>query len=152
MDTEKPIIGAALAKLVRDEQEKRGLNLAEMAETLGMSKPYLTALLSGDRPLNKLSENYLHAIALFLKLPKAQVYNLAEILLPEDYVHQETIEANLEEILQRIRKDPSWMQMAPPDEEWVNMTMKTKLLISYLYETVSHAKVIKGITAYRFTE
>lgn len=152
MNIEKKIIGATLAKLMREEQDKRGLNLAEMAEMLGMSKPYLTALLSGDRPLNKLSDNYLETIALFLSLPKAQVYNFAEILLPEDYVHRETIEDCLADLYKRMSSDTSWMQLVPSSTEWEAMPIKTKLFIGHLYENLTHAKIIKGITAYRFSD
>jgi transcriptional regulator with XRE-family HTH domain len=150
MSIEKPMIGSALAKLIREEQEKRELNLAEMAELLGMSKPYLAALLSGERPIDKLSYNYLESIAIFLGLPKAQVYNLAEILAPEDYVHKESIEGTLDDLHRRMKSDASWMHLSPSDEEWTAMNMKTKLLIGYMYETVTHSKTIKGITAYKF--
>ena len=152
MSAEQSIVGASLAKLLRDEQEKRGLNMVEMADALGMSKPYLAALLSGERPLDKLSANYLEAMAIFLRLPKAQIYNLAEILLPEDYVYKETIENNLADLHNRLKIDPSWMHLSPSDAEWSTMNMKMKLLVGYLYETASHAKIIKGITAYRFTD
>jgi transcriptional regulator with XRE-family HTH domain len=150
MSIEKPMIGAALAKLIREEQEKRELNLAEMAELLGMSKPYLAALLSGERQIDKLSYTYLESIAIFLDLPKAQVYNLAEILSPEDYIYKESIEGTLDDLQRRMKGDASWMHLSPTDEEWAAMNMKTKLLISYMYETVTHAKTIKAINFYKF--
>lgn len=152
MENEKPMVGGALAHRIREAQEKRGFNLGELAGLLGMSKPYLTAILSGDRPIDRLNSHYLDAIASFLSIPKAQVYNLAEILLPEDFVIKENIDDTLDEIHRRIKYDTFWMHLVPPYDEWKTMPIKTKLLIAYMYETIAHEKIIQGITTYKFVD
>lgn len=150
MINEKTMVGSALIRLIREEQKKRNLTTNEIANLLGMSKPYLTAILSGERSVDRINASYLEAIAIFLNLPKAQIYNLAEILRPSDYVHQESIENSLAKVHQRLCSDVSLLHLAPTEAEWKNTSLKGQLLIAYMYEMVSHEKIIEGIKAYKF--
>ncbi len=152
MNNPKTKVGTALIELIRRKQDERRIVIPELADLLGMSKPYLNALFSGERPVNKLGPAYLDAIAAFLSIPKAQVYNLAEILVPEDYVHQESIDDNLKEVYQRLSNDITLLHLVPRKTEWNKLDMKTKLLIAYMYESLSHQKFITGIKAYKFED
>jgi transcriptional regulator with XRE-family HTH domain len=142
--------GLPLLAKIREEQDRRGYNLNELATALGFSKPYLTALFAFQRPVDRLNKEYMGNIAKFLRIPKAQVYCLAEILVPEDFVHDYALEEQLAEAFTRMRADPVWMNYAPSDDELAGMPTRLKLGFAYLYQTVANKRFVKGITPTKF--
>lgn len=142
--------GIPLLMKMREEADRRNFNLAETANFLGLSKPYLAALYAFQRPVDRLGEEYMDKIAKFLKIPKAQVYCLAEILQPEDFVHDFKLEDQLAEAFRAMRNDPTWMSYAPSEDEAADLPERIKIGYAYLYQTVAHQRFVEGIVPVKF--
>lgn len=142
--------GVPLLMKIREEQERRSMNLNELAQALGLSKPYLMAIFSFQRPIDRLGMEYLEKIAEFLKVPKAQVYCLAEILKPEDFTHEYKLEEQLQESFRNMRNDPVWMAYAPSDEMLNELPSQVKIGMAYMYQQLANKRFVEGITATKF--
>lgn len=106
----------------------------DLAENLGFSYPYLIALARGERPTEKLGREHIVRIANYLDLPVGQVYLLAGVLKPEDFIFEPTQEEKIQRVLDAMSIDPLWAAYVPKPEVWHDANPSLKLLVCLLYE------------------
>lgn len=87
----------------------RGESIAQMAQALGFSYPYINLLLTGSRSVSQASNDFILACALYLKLPRLTVMLLAGHVTPEDHFELERFNARmLEPAMNYIAADPEY--------------------------------------------
>lgn len=143
--------GIALIHLLLERADRLDMDKHELCRSIDMTYPYLNALANGHRPITGISHDKLRKIGSFLGLPFMQVLMLAEIVAPEDFVHENDneIDAASWSALKAMRNEPEWGRVAPSDDEWKSLSLRTRLGFVLMWEIISskrylnHAKQIK---------
>lgn len=138
MAAKKDVPGALLINAIYREMSKRSLTQKDTASLLGISKAYLTALLSGTRPLDGLNNEKVKALARFIGVPAMQVRVMAETYAVEDFFSETSLGAELDRMHERMLADNIWCTHAPHELAWKQMPLEQKRLVGLLYEKVRH--------------
>lgn len=149
--SKRKLPGAALIHLVLDRAAQLDMDKHELCSAIDITYPYLNALSNGHRPIPGMSHEKLRKIAKFLRLPFMQVLMLAEIVTPEDFIHdsEDELEAASLSALLAMRSEPEWGRVAPTDEEWKVLSLRTRMGFALMWEVINskrylnHAKQIK---------
>lgn len=119
---------------------ERRHSLAAAAKAIGCTYAYLMALGRGERPTEQLSKKHILGFAAYLNLPPAQVFMLAGVLVPEDFIYKPTCDEKFDQVHKSMMADPVWCGHAPRPAQWKRMETETKLLISLLYERAARTQ------------
>lgn len=138
MSKSKQVPGALLIAAINGEMRKRKQTQVETSVLLKLSKPYLAALLSGNRPLSGLGKDKVDAIARYLQIPAMQVRTMSEQIHIDEFFCETSVEQEIDHVYQRMLEDSLWCTFAIPLEQWASMTLEAKRLIALLYERVKH--------------
>lgn len=97
-----------MAALVRCAAE-RGQSVAQLAEKLSYSYPYVNLLMSGLRKVDQISDDFAGACAVYLRVPRLAVLMMAGRFEPEDFFETGRFNAAMvEPAMQYIANDPRW--------------------------------------------
>jgi transcriptional regulator with XRE-family HTH domain len=132
-----PLSKDAPSALMSKLWEQAALNnesVTELAVILDISYPYLMALARGERPTDKIDRVHLEKAAKYLNLPVGQVYLLAGVLTPEDFIFEPTKDEKMQHALKAMRNDPLWAAHTPSKKVWQETPPSVQLLICLLYE------------------
>jgi hypothetical protein len=100
--------GLLMAALVQCASE-RGQSMHDMAEAIGYSYPYLNLLMAGTRRVDQISDDFAQACALYLRVPRMTVLQLAGRIRPEDLFEPDLFHARtLEPALRFMTADVTW--------------------------------------------
>jgi hypothetical protein len=152
MSKSKQVPGSLLITAISAEMCKRKQTQSDTAVLLGCSKPYLAALLGGDRPLSGLGKDKIDAIARYLHIPAMQVRTMSEQIHVDEFFCERTVEQEIDQAYQRILSDSLWCTFAPPVEQWAEMTLEAKRLIALLYERVKHEDFLTKAIPFRVVD
>lgn len=135
----------ALMSRLWEQAAANNESLQELADRLdNMSYPYLMALARGERPTDKMERKYLVSAAKYLNLPVGQVYLLAGVMSPEDFIFEPTKEEKMQHVLAAMRNDPLWAAHAPSEKVWQHADPSLKLLVCLLYERGARTSFFDG--------
>lgn len=77
--------GSGLTTRIKERMSSEKVSVTELAERLGVSQPYLSQLLGGDKSFTQTSDDLIRRVAGFLYLPPVVCFVLAERLMPADF-------------------------------------------------------------------
>lgn len=143
MTAAQQLAGQRLINRVRTEVIARGLPERYPADLMGITQVYWNSLSNGHRPISRVPKEKLQRLADFLKVPLIQVYILSGHFQVEDFVVMQQHEAELDMMVEQMRRHPKWMALAPTIEEWDAMPSRAKLLIASLFESVVHKSFLE---------
>lgn len=132
-------------KLTQLAQQK-GDRLTDVADKLGISYPYLSALLRGTRPITQASKSTLAAMAHYLDVPVAQAFVWAGVLTSEDFFQPKRLESDLETLYAALLSHPDFGAYAPTRARWAALDTPTKVLIAALFERASGQRFMAEIS------
>lgn len=150
LSAEQRQAGQRLINLIRMEVINRSLPERYPADLMGITPVYWNSLANGHRPISRVPKEKLRRLAEFLKVPLIQVYILSGHFQAEDFVILQQHEAELDMMVENMRRHPKWIALAPTVEEWASYPMRMKLLVASLFEQVvhksflDHAKMERG--------
>lgn len=136
--------GAALLGAIRTKAASRQQNFHYACLAMEISPTFLAEIFSPEskKSVDSLSNVYLKKIASYLEVPLAQVYILAGILSPSDFVLESDFSQDFQRILHIMRQDHLWTGLVPDDETFAKTGTDIKLLIALLYERVTTQSLI----------
>lgn len=130
-----PTPGSRLVTLIEAHVQLNGFSYASFCEEqLGVTYSYIRALSRGSSSWGNVSSSLMRRIAQALGLPLPQIYMLADVILPEDTIAQQTIEQYLTRTHMLMSSDPVWAGYVPPMAIWSKLDRQTQILIARLYE------------------
>lgn len=139
----RTVRGLALIQALKDKIERSGLLQKDAAELLDVSPTHLSDVITGARWSGTLSEQTLRKIASFLELPPVSIYMLAEILAPEDFFRETTIETQVNGVFDHMRKDVLLAGSTPSLADWESAPLSVRLLAAILYEHVTKEDLLE---------
>lgn len=134
--------GAALIDLTWQRLTERGMTPRELSDELGITYVYLMMLARGERLPSEMSIPTLKKFAGFISVPVAQAALLAEILTPDDFYLQLTLEERIEQVYAAFKKDPKFGGFAPTVNVWRDLPIEAKLAIAVLYENGTQTRLL----------
>ena len=141
MDNKPNILLRLLAHTMRNS----GDSLQSAAAKLGISYPYLQALLRGQRPVERASKPVLAAISSYLDIPVAQAYIWSGALMAEDFFRQPTLASELDALYEKLLHSTEFGAYAPPPDQWGALDTNVKALIAALHEKASGDRVLEPV-------
>ncbi|WP_287369005.1 helix-turn-helix transcriptional regulator [Thauera sp.] len=81
----KALKGSGLTTRIKERMRSEGVSVTGLAERLGVSQPYLSQILGGDKSFTQASDDLIRRVAGFLYLPPVVCFVLAERLVPSDF-------------------------------------------------------------------
>lgn len=128
-------VGHPLAALVNQRIEIQGMTVSGLAIQIGFSQSYLSELLSGDKPFNKVDEDRLRSIAVFLELPAVKVFLLAGRLLHDDFFERpHAIRGQLREVMMQIAKSSFGLEASVSESMLENLPEEVKMLLALIFQ------------------
>ncbi len=128
-------LGARLIEMLKKRADKNQDAMHHVAEHLGISSSYLSAIYRGVRPISGLPREALVNASHYLNLPVAQIYILAEVMTVNDFVTEQDAVVICERVHDAMCLDPKWAGYVPAFSTWTAMPMSVKILIGLLYES-----------------
>ena len=130
-----------LARKMRDSGDTQ----KSAAAKLGISYPYLQALLLGQRPVAQSSKSVLAAIASYLDIPVAQAYIWSGALTVEDFFRKPTLASELDALYEKLLHSAEFGAYMPTTDQWGALDTNVKVLIAALYEKASGDLVLEPV-------
>ncbi|WP_051849335.1 hypothetical protein [Thiomonas sp. FB-Cd] len=131
-----------MAALVRCAAE-RGQSITQLAEALGYSYPYINLLMSGLRRVDQVSDDFVQACAVYLRLPRLAVLMMSGRLKAEDFFEVGAFRAKAVEAAMRcIEDDPQWGSLLTP--ELRKASPESRFCLVKLYESATGRRLLDG--------
>lgn len=138
--------GEPLFAALQNRARQLGQTLQEMCRCLDFSYPYYSQLRSGRRSLSGASDDFTHACARYLGVPRLTILALADIVSPQDmYESQETVTVHLPRAFEHVCTDPYWAHLVTASVR--NSSSETQFLIVRLYEQMSGLQLLPPVIA-----
>jgi transcriptional regulator with XRE-family HTH domain len=132
--------GLLLAALIRCANERRQ-QLNDMSRELGVTYGYLNQLRNGFRQTSQISDDFAHACARYLNVPRLTVLMLAGRITPEDaFESDQTVASEIPRAVAYICEDPDWGALVPPEVR--AGTYRAQFLIVRLYEEATGKRLL----------
>ena len=132
--------GLLMAALVRCASE-RGQSVAQMAEALGYSYPYMNLLMSGLRRVDQVSDDFAQACAVYLRVPRVAVLMMAGRLKPDDFFEVGAFRGKAVDAAMRfIEDDPEWSGMLTAQLR--SASAHSKYCVVKMYEKATGRKLL----------
>lgn len=125
------------------EAHNRGEGASELAAHLGIGYVYLTQLLRGVRPVDKLGRQAFINAAKYLNVPVAQIYLWAGALEPTDFINDFEFEVLAGDAHDIMSRHTEWGGFTPHRAEWDLMPESAKVMIMLLFERVTGISLTK---------
>lgn len=138
----KKIPGCRLINRIKSRSIELGVQDRYIADIIGVTPIYWYSIANGHRKISALSKDKLEKIAKFLNIPTVQAMSLADVLTHEDFFLG-NLEEQLDISIEQMRNDPAWMNWAPTNEEWAQLSIGTRTGIVMLYETVFQKMLLR---------
>lgn len=149
---EKVFPGLPLVEAIQARARDLTHSMREVAAAIEVSYVYLNSLMSGVREVSGLAEDKKRKIAEYLGVPVAQVYILAEILRPEDFVIPQSLDERTYLSFKKIAADPVWSCVVPSTEDWNATPSNVRLLVTLMYERLAETILLEKAKAIRFVK
>lgn len=146
----KSFQGLPLIEAIRARARDNGDQMQEVAGKFEVSYVYLTSLLSGAREISGLADDKKRKVAEYLGVPVAQIYILAEILKPEDFVIPQSLDERTYLSFKKLGADPVWSCTVPSTKDWNATPSGVRLLVALMYERLSETVLLDKAKALHF--
>lgn len=143
-----------LVRAMQLAAERRGLRTIDIAQLIGVSRPYYMSLCNGHKPFSGLSIPTLRHIATLIGCSFVDVAIMAGVIVTSDIEKQEGLEEVLDEVYDHMRLSKAQSRfMVYSREEWRALPMAVRLQITHLYqEHVGKVFLERAKTAQEFDE
>lgn len=145
--TDAPLKGGVLIEALRHRGVELGMSTAEIAEQLGLSYSYYSALITGRRPIPSIRSETFRAAAAFLRTSVVQVLIWAEAISLLDFHYADTLADSLDVSFAKMHRDPEWGAVVPPLPIWNETPVQSKLAIVLLYERLANKRLLERANA-----
>jgi len=133
----------ALAMLLAAKMGEASISQSKLSEILGISKSYVSQLLSGEKHTRHISIETLRAIAAYLKLPVIDCLVLAEVLKHADFTPGKNDESlTIERALNFVAESTMAQTIGVTKKELYKIPENTKILIIRLFETSCDVRLL----------
>lgn len=129
--------GAALVMAIEVEARRRGDDARDLADQFDLKQVTWDAVLDGKRPIQGLHFQQLESIANYLEKPFVHVLALAELLRPEHFVVERSVEDLLNLVYLKFRGDPFWSSVCMSEAEWEAAPRAVRIAFALLYNKES---------------
>lgn len=146
MDTNKKNYpGMALLTQLIKHSNDLNLDRKQLCNSIGITYPYLNALMNGHRDVSGIGLDKLRIMAKFLNISFIQVLMLAEIVYPEDFAQYggEMLDNDLDKMYENLKNDPEWRIASPTEAEWKMLSRNSKIGYALMWETISKQTFIE---------
>lgn len=143
--SKKILKGRPLIDAIHEKKRELGVTTQEIAQAIQLSPPYMQAVLSGTRPIQSISDDAKRRLAQWLGVSTADVYIMAEILEPSDFLVEEDLGDRLRLTLLKMRMDPIVKQFAPTKEEWEALPARVRFFMCMTYERMTEKEILRKI-------
>ncbi|WP_081700197.1 helix-turn-helix domain-containing protein [Azonexus hydrophilus] len=127
---------SALAMLLAAKIGEASISQSKLSEILGISKSYVSQLLSGEKQTRHINIETLRAIAAYLKLPVIDCLVLAEVLKQKDFMPGQKDETlTIERALNFVAMSTMAQTIGVTKNELYKIPENAKVLIIKLFET-----------------
>lgn len=92
-----------------------------------------------------MSDEAKRLLAEWLGVSTVDVYILAEILEPNDFLIEQDLGDRMRLTIQKISEDPTVSQFAPSKDEWDILSDRTKFFICMIYERMYETEILRKI-------
>lgn len=132
--------GLLMAALVQ-HAAARGESIAQMCVTLGYSYPYINLLMSGARRVTQASDEFIHACAVYLRIPRLTAMMLAGRVTPADLFELGQFNSRmLEPAMEYIAADPEWSGLLTAQLR--SSSAQSKYCLVKMYEKATGRKLL----------
>lgn len=132
--------GLLMAALVQ-HATVRGESIAQLAEQLGFSYPYINLLMSGTRKVTQASDDFIHACAVYLRIPRLTAMMLAGRVTPADVFELGKFNSRmLEPAMEYIAADSEWSGLLTAQLR--SSSAQSKYCLVKMYEKATGRKLL----------
>lgn len=142
-DSMQVVPGAALVMAIEVEARRRGVDPRDLASRFELKQQTWDSVLDGKRPIQGLHFQQLEAIADFLEKPFVHVLALAELLKPEHFVVERTVDDMLNLVYLKFRGDPFWSSVCMSESDWEAAPLSVRLAFALLYNRESEGQLLE---------
>lgn len=134
--------GEALVEAIVKACKARGIDPADVGPLLELKPAYWRAILSGTKKIQGFGRQRMLLVAKFLGVSYVEAMALAELLVPGDFVVQGSLEKQLQATFDKLKRDPVWLVLAPPQRTWDITPQAVQVLVAHLYERMIGEELI----------
>lgn len=116
---------------------RKGHNLRQLADYVGVSYPHATALMSGDRWWAGTDRAVIEAVAQYLEQSVLQVYFWAGFLQSGDQHFADTLATRADLVFERAKADPYTAAICGSDADWKATPLSIRSMVTILLEVVN---------------
>lgn len=128
--------GGPLVGWLYDECRRRGQELRQMAEALGVTYGYINQLRSGVRLTRQISDEFAVSCARYLGVPPVVVKMVAGRIPMSDFVQpREPLEEAIDRAMAQMLDDPVARHVLPADLSCLSVEAKQALVAMYIEAT-----------------
>lgn len=138
---ETTVKGIKLFEAFEATLAERGDNRGELLDSIGFTEDYYMVYRRGTRWIGSVSQEKLENFAKYLKLPLANVYLLAEILKPSDFVERDSLPKKFAQLYEILVGDDSMRPFMPSIEVWNKTPTDSKLLIYFMFKQITGKEI-----------
>jgi hypothetical protein len=137
---------APLLQAIADKMDERGHTGAHLAEALGMSASFVTAIQGGYRWVAKTNESSIKAIAKYLGVGTLQVYIWSGLFAAEDMVVSDDLPETMKNIYELMFKEPLIRHIVPSKSEFFAWPQSAQLRYVMLFEMIHNKRLLEHAT------
>lgn len=143
--------GVALVAALRDECERQGKPIGHLAALLDLAPTYWAAICSGSRSIQPLVEKKetCSVFTEFLRMPRISVMSLAEVVLPGDFIVEQSLDDQLNGVYMQMTADPMWSTLVPKPRAWDEADREMKLLVVTMYQVALQESMLEKASQQR---
>lgn len=131
-----------LVEKIREVMRKKGENLHNLSDKMGISYIHMTFMMSGARNFLGLDMDKQRALADYIGVSFSQFYIYAGVLKPEDFYSKETFGSRADLTFNKMRSDPMWEALVPAKDVLDKTPDESRLLMVLLYEKLSNEMLL----------
>lgn len=139
-----PQSGIRLLQRLNQVMAKKGDDIGDVAAELGISTTYLRAIANGSSSFANVNKQVLRKVAVYIDLPVAQTFLLADAMEPGDFFYESSVDKELALAHVSMTAHPMWAGYAPSTEEWDAMSLRQKLFTCMLYESATSQQFLSA--------
>ena len=139
--------GAGLVEALKAACKAKGNPIAHLAPKFGISPSYWQSICSHTKSIQPLMKDKKarDAAAAFLVVPAVQVMALADMVEPDDFVVNQSIDDQLNSVYLQMRDDSLWSSLVPLPAQWDCADRAMKLLVSMMYQSVLRNSMLSKV-------